>query len=128
MKHFAIGLPGEPIRMVIRAPDASNAVRQLETGEVYVEIAGITHGSIADDGQSFIAAGPDLELEQVRIRSTRTARLSASDWTQVLDARLTTNEQEAWAQYRQALRDLPADQPCLMYDDVVWPESPDSRP
>jgi hypothetical protein len=53
------------------------------------------------------------------LRSTRHRLLAASDWTQVPDAPV---DQAAWAEYRQALRDLPAntDDP----RNVVWPEQP----
>lgn len=39
------------------------------------------------------------------VRQERNRRLAASDWTQVPDAPV---DQSAWAAYRQALRDLPA--------------------
>jgi len=39
-----------------------------------------------------------------RLRHRRNALLAESDWTQVLDAPI---DREAWAQYRQALRDAP---------------------
>ena len=50
----------------------------------------------------------------------RDARLKASDWTQVLDAPV---DQEAWATYRQALRDIP-DQEGFP-EDVTWPTKPE---
>jgi hypothetical protein len=40
-----------------------------------------------------------------RLRLWRDDQLRASDWTQVEDAPV---DKEAWANYRQALRDLPA--------------------
>ena len=40
-----------------------------------------------------------------RIRYWRNAELTACDWTQVADS---TADKTAWANYRQALRDLPA--------------------
>lgn len=40
-----------------------------------------------------------------RIRNWRNAELIATDWTQVADS---TADKTAWATYRQALRDLPA--------------------
>ena len=40
-----------------------------------------------------------------RLRLWRDAELKASDWTQVDDAPI---DKTAWATYRQALRDLPA--------------------
>ena len=53
------------------------------------------------------------------VRSQRNAKLSASDWTQLPDVPLATKE--AWATYRQALRDV-----TLQADPfaIVWPVSP----
>ena len=45
---------------------------------------------------------------QQAMRSQRDAFLAASDWTQTLDAPLTDEERQAWAAYRQQLRDAPA--------------------
>lgn len=42
------------------------------------------------------------------MRAQRDAWLADSDWTQTLDAPLTDEERAAWAEYRQALRDAPA--------------------
>jgi hypothetical protein len=56
------------------------------------------------------------------IRDERDRLLGASDWTQVADAPLTADEKTAWADYRQALRDVPQDFDSP--DDVVWPEVP----
>jgi hypothetical protein len=53
------------------------------------------------------------------VRANRNERLSASDWTQVADAPVN---QEAWATYRQALRDLPS-----VYTGegpIPWPQEP----
>jgi hypothetical protein len=44
------------------------------------------------------------ELYLIRLRFWRDAELSRTDWTQVADAPI---DKEAWATYRQALRDLP---------------------
>ena len=40
-----------------------------------------------------------------RFRLWRNAELNQSDWTQIADS---TADKTAWAEYRQALRDLPA--------------------
>jgi hypothetical protein len=56
------------------------------------------------------------------IRAQRHSLLNASDWTQVADAPLNTSEKQDWADYRQALRDVPQDFDSP--DDVVWPEAP----
>jgi hypothetical protein len=45
------------------------------------------------------------ELYLARMRHWRDTELARTDWTQVTDAPVN---QEAWATYRQALRDLPS--------------------
>jgi len=54
-----------------------------------------------------------------RLRFRRDRLLVASDWTQVIDAAV---DQDAWAEYRQALRDLPES----VNDprEGVWPDPP----
>jgi hypothetical protein len=42
-----------------------------------------------------------------QLRNERNARLAASDFTQLQDAHLSAEKKSAWADYRQALRDLP---------------------
>lgn len=56
------------------------------------------------------------------IRQWRNAQLSASDWTQLPDVALSSDEVEAWKQYRQELRDMlkQNDDPKL----IVFPEPP----
>lgn len=52
------------------------------------------------------------------IRPQRDQLLAASDWTQLPDAPLTGEQQAAWRDYRQALRDLPD-------TGGEWPVPPD---
>ena len=59
---------------------------------------------------------PDLAAEA---RQQRNALLVASDWTQVADAPV---DQQAWATYRQQLRDLPAS--TVDFGNVIWPQRP----
>lgn len=49
-----------------------------------------------------------MTAAEFELRKIRTALLRDSDWTQVNDSPLTDQEKQAWATYRQALRDLPA--------------------
>ena len=42
------------------------------------------------------------------VRRQRDALIAACDWTQMPDAPLTAAQRAAWAAYRQALRDVPA--------------------
>jgi len=52
-------------------------------------------------------------------RDKRNALLTASDWTQVADAPV---DQTAWANYRQALRDITGQ--AGFPETVVWPVEP----
>ena len=53
------------------------------------------------------------------VRADRNKRLADCDWTQLADA---TVDAAAWAAYRQALRDLPQNNPDPF--NIVWPTSP----
>ena len=59
------------------------------------------------------------ETEWPIVRAERDRRLLASDWTQLTDVPLTTKE--AWATYRQSLRDI-----TLQPDpfNITWPDPP----
>lgn len=61
-----------------------------------------------------------------KLRTLRASLLSASDWTQVADSPLTDEQRAAWAEYRQALRDLPADG--LDPRTANWPTPPTEEP
>lgn len=58
------------------------------------------------------------EEEWTTVRSERDRRLARSDWTQLPDVPLATKE--AWASYRQALRDITL-QPDPFH--IVWPQA-----
>jgi hypothetical protein len=55
------------------------------------------------------------------LRNNRNSLLSASDWTQLPDSNPPSGK-EAWAVYRQALRDLPAN--TTDPDNPSWPIPP----
>jgi hypothetical protein len=59
------------------------------------------------------------EAQSAEVRTERSRRLAACDWTQLPDAPVNA---EAWAAYRQALRDVP-DQAGFPWE-VTWPEQP----
>ena len=61
---------------------------------------------------------PDAE----RIVETRNQFLANSDWTQMPDSPLTTEQKAAWATYRQALRDVTAQEG--FPNSIQWPVSP----
>jgi hypothetical protein len=63
---------------------------------------------------------PNLAIAEVSQK--RSTLLYASDWTQIPNNPLTTAQQQAWATYRQELRDIPQ-QSGYPYN-VVWPTPP----
>ena len=76
------------------------------------------------DAASLDAAWPAVESERKwkAVRAERDRLLAASDFTQMPDAPLSDADKQAWADYRQTLRDIPQD--FASPDDVVWPEQP----
>jgi len=61
----------------------------------------------------------DTPIIASQVRRERNSLLSSSDWTQVSDAPV---DQEAWALYRQALRDI-TEQEGFPHE-VTWPNEP----
>lgn len=59
------------------------------------------------------------ELKELNIRTQRTNKLIESDWTQLPDSSVDSN---AWAVYRQALRDITAQDG--FPDQITWPTEP----
>ena len=84
----------------------------VENGFAYVV-------QVVDKTAEEIAA--DVASKAAQVRAARDRALSASDWTQVADAPV---DQEAWATYRQALRDLPSQ---VGFPDVELPLTPDQQ-
>ncbi len=60
------------------------------------------------------------DAEQAKsVRATRDAKLAECDWTQVADAPV---DKQAWATYRQALRDITAQEGFPW--TITWPDAP----
>jgi hypothetical protein len=72
---------------------------------------------VRDMSEEEVAQVTASKAEQ--IRNERNSLLVASDWTQVLDAPV---DQTAWAEYRQALRDITSQEG--FPHNVVWPTKP----
>ena len=72
-----------------------------------------------------IPAVPELTEEQqkMQVRAQRNSLLTLCDWTQLPDAPLTAEQKQEWAEYRQALRDVP--EQAGFPDAVVWPTMPE---
>jgi hypothetical protein len=60
-----------------------------------------------------------LQSKEAEVRQQRNELLSTCDWTQLPDS---PADHEAWATYRQALRDVTAQEGFPW--DVTWPEAP----
>jgi Phage tail assembly chaperone protein len=74
------------------------------------------------DDEEIAAREADAETNAwFELRVDRDRLLRASDWTQLADA--PEGAREAWAAYRQALRDLPAKTKNVA--EPNWPEPPD---
>lgn len=65
-----------------------------------------------------VEAIPDEE-KAGQVRAERNDKLTASDWTQVADAPV---DKQAWATYRQALRDITAQEGFPW--TITWPDAP----
>ncbi len=64
-------------------------------------------------------------LENIRV--TRDYRLQQSDWTQMPDSPFTESQKEAWANYRQQLRDLPTTySEATSLEEVIFPTAPEA--
>ena len=64
---------------------------------------------------------PDIEALSLAARDERTSLLAACDWTQVADAPV---DRQAWAAYRQALRDVTLQDGFPL--NIIWPNPPES--
>ena len=73
-----------------------------------------------------IPAVPELTEEQqkMQVRAQRNSLLDLCDWTQLPDAPLTAEQKQEWAEYRQALRDVP--EQTGFPENVAWPLVPEA--
>lgn len=67
----------------------------------------------------------DSDALMAEIRRQRDAFLYQSDWTQLGDCKLSLTKQGEWTTYRQALRDVPANNSSVTgVASVSWPTKP----
>ena len=78
----------------------------------------VIDGSVVDIPASTIEQ-EEIDRAWLNLKGSRNMMLQSSDWTQVPDAPV---DQQAWATYRQALRDLPAN--TTDPRNPVWPTKP----
>lgn len=113
---------GKILRKAMLDPDMVDA--NTNAGEGWVEGFHDANLFVVKDGKVQSIAQEHIEEAQIAsawsmFRMTRDSYLAASDWTQVPDAPV---DQAAWAVYRQALRDLPANTTDPRNPD--WPALP----
>lgn len=104
---------GDLVGEIVTRECASSHV--LSDEDVPMENACISSGSVI----SVQPAASDAEKIAL-MREKRFMLLKTSDWTQLPDVPLATKE--AWATYRQALRDITA-QPGYPFN-IIWPQAP----
>jgi hypothetical protein len=123
---------------ILRIVQTTDIQSQLQYGESYLD------GSI-DDSAYYIANGEavaipakpdqycvfDFETKQwvqqeslaiADVLPKRQRMLYASDWTQIPNGPLNAEQQQAWADYRQQLRDITSQSGYPF--NVVWPTPP----
>lgn len=67
----------------------------------------------------------DPALKEGLSKLWRNQLLFESDWSQLTDSVLSEQKREDWAEYRQALRDVP--QQSNFPDKIVWPTEPSNN-
>ncbi len=112
-------LDGFDADVVMEGAQASPTRYQTAFRDGVEEVNGkwFTKYSVAEMDDEAKAA---LDAKQANsVRDDRNKRLSSSDWTQVNDAPV---DKEAWAAYRQALRDMPSQEGFPW--EINWPVEP----
>jgi len=96
-----------------------DGVEQLE-GKWYTKyiLGPVFTGETAAADEAAYKARKDAE-QATNVRNQRTEKLNDCDWTQIADS---TADKAAWATYRTALRNVPA-QAGFPWT-IIWPESP----
>ena len=96
-------------------------VMGLQDGEGIITGNYQSNEHIIVDGKAVIRTDNVLEI----LRANRDSLLTESDWTQMTDSPLSASKKTEWATYRQALRDLPANNSSASsIDDVTFPNKP----
>jgi hypothetical protein len=117
--RYAIIEDNKVINIAVAEPDFAQEQGWIEaTSETEI-------GGLYEDGQ-FLPKPRDIEAEWVQVRAQRDQLLSQSDVYVLPDrwASMTSEQQTAWSEYRQELRNIPE-----TYEDpaeVIWPIKPES--
>ena len=104
--------------MTVTLSDVGDVVVATLSGGERVALSNEEKQRIVDQRNAAIANKPAEFL--ARLRVVRNELVAECDWTQVSDA---TANAEAWATYRQELRDLPANESDPQ--NPTWPTKPE---
>jgi len=107
---------GKPVKQRVRNPDGTFVADNPDTPEneawQWVQVWNVTDATTEEIEQR-------TEQQANDVRQERNNKLSDCDWTQLADAVV---DKQAWAEYRQALRDIPQQEGFPF--NVVFPEQP----
>ena len=106
-------------KLQLVTPPFHNPVTQTRTDGDALLVDGVWKQNWVIANMPAAEAAVALSTEKGRIRTLRNDLLNASDWTQISDS---TADKAAWAIYRQALRDIPAQNGFPL--TIEWPTSP----
>jgi len=96
-------------KIVLSTKPFDRTTQKIESAEPYVEGDYVYNVRIIDltDQETTDRANSVNEQIATTKRSERNRLLTDTDWTQITDSPLTSEKKTEWANYRQALRDLP---------------------
>ncbi len=96
-------------KIVLSTKPFDRTTQRIESVEPYVEDDCVYNVRIIDltDQETTDRANTVNERTATTKRSERNKLLLETDWTQITDSPLTSEKKTEWANYRQALRDLP---------------------
>jgi len=109
--------------VVLEGPQAQPNRYQVGFADGVQQIDGkwFTKYSVADMDDETKAAKDEEQSKNVRTQ--RTEKLRDCDWTQLDDTPMSNTQKADWAEYRQALRDVP-DQAGFPWE-IEWPVQPE---
>lgn len=121
MTAFAIYDDQGNILRTGNCPESDLHLKAKPGEHLYIGLADQRLHKIVDGALVDIEPADDIDLIR-QIRLDRNLLLAKTDWTQLPDAPV---DKQAWAEYRQALRDLP-ETGILSADAVQWPQPPEA--
>lgn len=103
--------------ILINVFDGEDYIEGEYSDETYIVVNGVAQQKPKSELDAIAA-----ERATAQMKMRRDMLLNASDFTQVPDAPFTSEQQQAWRVYRQALRDLPDNINDIF--NIAWPVEP----